>query len=162
MSIRLSSEGLAGLVDNFAGMFVSYAVSRKSNTPVYFTNFEETTFDGAISVASGLPSDTLVIVVDTVKDSDAFGKAGVIGNNYLLNTVDLKKKFSDQIYFYDEPFEPDMDETWVYGHRFHLPAFYFGIPIPGEYHDVDNRVGIETLDRSALLLERVITTLRTS
>jgi hypothetical protein len=50
MSIHLDSEKLTGLVDNFAGVFVSYQASRKTGVPVYFTNYEELDYDGTISV----------------------------------------------------------------------------------------------------------------
>ena len=83
MSIKMDNQKLLGLVDNFAGLFVAYQVSRKIGTTVYFTNHEESNFGGAIDVAKSLgKSNTFVIVIDTILEKDIKGKPISIANAY--------------------------------------------------------------------------------
>ncbi len=152
--IKLTDKSLIGLVDNFAGVFVSYQASRKTGIPVYFTNFEELEYDGAEAVAKVADKDDLVIVVDTTKDAE--GKDGYIGNAYGVNTTDLKDKFSDKILFKDGFFEETEDETWVYGKKYGLKTFYFGVPIIKDYHVTDNDISLESIDKSTKVLVELI------
>lgn len=157
MSIKLDSEKLSGLVDNFAGVFVAYQTSRKTGVPVYFTNYEELEYDGAIDVAKNLDkADTLVIVIDNIKASDIHGKNVSIANVYGFDTTKLKETFQDNVHFIDGSFEETEDETWIYGNKFGLKTFYFGIPIPKEYHGTDNEVSVQTIDTATDILVNVI------
>ena len=167
MSINMDDKNLLGLVDNFAGVFVAYQASRKTGIPVYFTNFEELEFDGAENVAKSLEKDTLVIVVDTTMDAE--GKPAYIGNVYGFATDQLKKLFEDKIFFKDGMFEETEDETIIYGRKYGLKTFYFGVPIPNpnagiknpfpkpdKYHTTDSKVSLETIDKaSAVLIELI-------
>jgi hypothetical protein len=92
MSIKMDKQKLLGLVDNFAGLFVAYQVSRKIGTTVYYTNYEELECDGAIDVAKSLDkSNTFVIVIDTILEKEIKGKPVSIANTYGINVKDLKK-----------------------------------------------------------------------
>lgn len=149
------SDGLHGLVDNFAGVFCSYEASRKTNTPLYLTNFEEVNLGGAEAVAKTLKgTDTLVIVVDTC--TDAQDKGGYIGNAYNFSVDSLKGKFKDDIFFMDGLYEADMDETAIYGEDYHFPTFFYGVPIQNGYHDIDNHIKTTTIDMASQLLIEVI------
>lgn len=163
MSIKMDDKNLLGLVDNFAGIFVSYQASRKTGVTVYYTNFEELEFDGADDVAKSLDKDTLVIVVDTTQDAD--GKPAYMGNVYGFSTDKLKEKFADKILFKDGLFEETEDETIMYGGKYGLKTFYFGVPIPnphnyeknpfpkpGSYHTVNNKISLEAIDEAAEVL----------
>ena len=67
----MDNQKLLGLVDNFAGLFVAYQVSRKIGTTVYYTNYEELNYDGAIHVAKSLDKlNTFVIVIDTILEKE--------------------------------------------------------------------------------------------
>jgi len=160
MFIQLDSKNLLGLVDNFAGVFASYQASRKLSTPVYFTNYEELDYDGADAVAKSLGKDVLVIVVDTILESDIAGKSVSLTNTYGIDklTLDqLKEKFNDRIHFIDGLFEETEDETWIYGHKYGLKTFYFGVPIPGTYyHSTENSVSLEVIDKTTEILIDVI------
>lgn len=160
MYIKLDEKDLLGLVDNFAGVFASYQASRKLGTPVYFTNYEELDYDGADAVAKLLDKDTLVIVVDTILESDIKGKAVSLTNTYSINKSDLdqlKGKFEDKIHFIDGLFEETKDETWIYGHKYGLKTFYFGVPIPGTYyHSTENQVTLDVIDKTTEILTEVI------
>ena len=160
MYIKLDSKDLLGLVDNFAGVFASYQASRELGTPVYFTNYEELDYDGADAVAKSLDKDTLVIVVDTILESDIKGKSVSITNTYGIdksNLDQLKEKFSDKIHFIDGLFEETEDETWIYGHKHGLKTFYFGVPIPGTYyHSTENSVSLDVIDKTTEVLIEVI------
>ncbi len=162
MSIKLSHEKLEGLVDNFAGVFVAYQASRKTGAEVFFTNFEELEYDGAQDVASKLNKDeTIVIVVDTIKNSDAKGYPASIANVYGLDMKAMKEKFKDRIDFIDKPFEETEDETWIYGKKFGFKTFYFGVPISGNnYHATDNHVELKAVDKSTEILSEVINFLK--
>ncbi|NTU46885.1 hypothetical protein HGA88_04645 [Candidatus Roizmanbacteria bacterium] len=161
MSIKLDNQQLSGLVDNFAGVFAAYQISRKTGTPVYFTNFEELEYDGAIDVATSLDKEnTIVIVLDTILEKDAQGKAATITNAYGIETEKLKEKFADNIHFIDGFFEEKEDETWIYGHQFGFKTFYIGIPIPNDYHTTDNHVSLEAIDTIVHLLENLINELK--
>ncbi len=162
MSIKLDSEKLEGLVDNFAGVFAAYQASRKTGTPVYFTNFEELEYDGARDLAQKLnKEETIVIVVDTIKLSDAKGYPASIANVYGLDVSGMKDKFKDKIDFIDSPFEPTEDETYIYGKIYGFKTLYFGVPISGDdYHAVDNHVTVKSIDESAEILTEVINWLK--
>jgi hypothetical protein len=103
MSIALDGAGLHGLVDNFAGLFAAYQASRKTGVMVHFTNYEELDFDGADAVGKSLDKDTLVIVVDTILESEIQDKVVSITNAYGLEHVwhELKEQFAKDIYFID-------------------------------------------------------------
>lgn len=167
MSIKMDNKNLLGLVDNFAGVFVAYQTSKKTGTPVYFTNYEELEFDGAEDVAKTLDKDTLVIVVDTTMD--AGNKTAYMGNVYGFSTEPLKKMFSDQITFKDGMFEETEDETIIYGGKYDLKTFYFGVPIPNPhagidnpfpkpraYHTIDNKVSLDAIDEASNVLAELI------
>jgi hypothetical protein len=156
MNIAMDEEKLKGLVDNFAGVFVSYDAGRKTGTPVYFTNYEEIDYDGAIDVAKKLDKDTFVIVVDTIKESEIKGKKASITNAYNFDTSELKKKFASKIHFIDGFFEETEDETFIYGKRNGFKTMYFGVPIPKTYHEVDNEVKLKIIDESSSILQEVI------
>ncbi len=154
--IRVKDGKLLGLVDNFAGVFASYNAACKTGVELFLTNFEELPgFKGAVGAAKTFnPKNTLVIVVDTCTDTE--DRQAYIGNGYGVDLSLLKKKFGKKILFKDGYYEPDMDETYVYGSQFKLKCFYFGIPISGGYHDVDNKVSIKTIDTASDLLIEVI------
>jgi len=159
MSIKMDRTHLSGLVDNFAGVFTAYQVSRKKGTTVHFTNYEELDYDGADAVAKSLDSDTLVIVVDTILASDSKGKKASIANAYGIDNhwKEMKEEFEDDIHFIDGLFEETEDETWIYGQRYTLKTFYFGIPIPGDYyHSTELAVGLHQIDAAAETLQRVV------
>lgn len=163
MSIDMDDKNLLGLVDNFAGVFVAYQASRKTGTPTYFTNYEELEFDGAEDVAKRLDKDTIVIVVDTTMDAE--NKDAYIGNAYGIPTDKLKEVFSDRILFKDGMFEETEDETIIYGGKYGLKTFYFGVPIPnpnegienpfpkpGAYHTTDNKISLNAIDKASAVL----------
>jgi putative aminopeptidase FrvX len=153
--LHLDSNNLNGLVDNFAGVFVSYQASRKTNVELYLTNFEEKDLGGAVKVVKDLKGqDVLVIVVDTC--TDAQNKKGYVGNAYGIDTQKMKKKFSKDILFKDGYFEPTEDETAIYGQDFNFPCFYFGVPINGNYHDTNNKVALKTIDEATKTLINLI------
>lgn len=160
MFIKLDEKDLLGLVDNFAGVFASYQASRKLETHVYFTNYEELDYDGAETVAKSLNKDTLIIVVDTILEGDIKGKAASLTNAYGIdksNLDKLKTKFDDKIHFIDGLFEETEDETWIYGHKHGLKTFYFGVPIPGTYyHSTENKVSLDVIDKTTEVLIEVI------
>jgi putative aminopeptidase FrvX len=160
MYIKLDEKDLLGLVDNFAGVFASYQASRKLGTPVYFTNYEELDYDGADAVAKTLDKDTLVIVVDTILESNIKGKSVSLTNAYGIDKYDLdqlREKFEDKIHFIDGLFEEKEDETWIYGHKYGLKTFYFGVPIPGTYyHNTENQVTLDVIDKTVEILTEVI------
>lgn len=150
MFIKLDQVKLSGLVDNFAGIFTAYAASRKTQAPLYLTNYEEIDYDGAIEVAKELDKNMVVIVVDTVtniQNHDAF-----IGNVYNLNVKPFVEKFPERVSFKEGYFEETEDETFIYGKKNGFKTLYFGVPIPNGYHDVDNFVAIEQIDRSTAVL----------
>jgi len=153
--IKIDSQKMTGLIDNFAGVFTAYQASRNTGVDLYLTNFEEINLGGAIALAKDLKDEKLlVIVVDTctdVGDKDAY-----LGNVYNFDVSPLKKKFSKYINFKDEFVDPTEDETAIYGWDYHFPTFYFGIPISGNYHDVDNKISLEMIDKSARILTDVI------
>lgn len=153
--IRLDDKNMHGLIDNFAGVFAAYHASRKTGTELYLTNFEEKNLGGAIAVAKKLKEENvLVIVVDTC--TDAQDKKAYIGNAYHINTEPLKKEFKNTIFFKDGLYEPTEDETAIYGPDYKTPCFFFGIPITGEYHAIDNKVSLETIDDAQAELIKVI------
>lgn len=159
MSINLDDKKLSGLLDNFAGVFVSYQASRKIGTPVYFTNYEELDYDGAQAVARTIDKDTLVIVVDTILEKDIDGKQVSITNSYGIDSQwqELKEKFKDKIHFIDGKFEETEDETWIYGNKNKLKTFYFGVPIPGTYyHSTELEMELSTIDKVSEILIEVI------
>jgi hypothetical protein len=156
MNILMDSVKLNGLVDNFAGVFASYDAGRKTKTPVYFTNYEEIDYDGAIDVAKKIDRDTFVIVVDTIKQPDINNKRASITNVYNFSASELKKKFASKIHFIDGFFEETEDETFIYGKKSGLKTMYFGVPIPKTYHDVNNEVKLEVIDESSDILQEVI------
>ena len=162
--MKLADGKLSGLVDNFAGVFAAYQANRRTGVPVYLTNFEENGFGGAIDVAIKLNKEnTLVIVVDTVKVSDLpAGTIASVANVYNVDVQDLKKKFGGKVFFFEELFEPTEDETWIYGHRFGFAAFYFGIPIPKDYHETENNVSLKTIDAATDALVDIVNYLRRS
>lgn len=164
LSMKLDEGKLWGLVDNFAGVFVAYQTNRQTNVPVYLTNQEEHGFGGAIDVAQKLDKkNTLVIVVDTVKESDLPNeKIASVANVYNLDVQGLKKTFGTSVHFFEELFEPTEDETWIYGHRFGFAAFYFGIPIPKDYHTTDNEVSLKTIDAATDILVKIINHLQST
>lgn len=84
MLIKMDDKNLLGLVDNFAGVFASYQASRKTGVIVHFTNYEELDYDGADAVAKQLDKDTIVLVVDTILESETKGKSASITNAYGL------------------------------------------------------------------------------
>lgn len=149
MSIKMDDKNLLGLVDNFAGVFVSYQVSRKTGVPVHFTNYEELDYDGADAVARQLDKDTIVFVIDTILERDIKGKSASITNAYRIEQYwkEMKEKFGKDIQFIDGLFEQTEDETWIYGNKYKLETFYFGIPIPGDYyHSTELSVSLKTID----------------
>lgn len=153
--IKLSDKNLLGLVDNFAGIFAAYDASRKTGTPIYLTNFEEAPgYLGACKVADLLGKETLVIVVDVVTDAE--DKAAYIGNAYGVDVARLKKDFQDRVFFMDGLFEETEDETWIYGNKYSLKTFFFGVPMRGEYHGTNNKVSLATIDKAAEVLVQVI------
>lgn len=167
MSIKMDDKNLLGLIDNFAGVFASYQAGRKTGVPVYFTNYEELEFDGAEDVAKSLDKDTLVIVVDTTMDSE--DKYAYIGNVYGFSTEPLKKLFSDRISFKDGMYEEKEDETIIYGGKYGLKTFYFGVqipdphkgienpfPKPGAYHTTDNKIALDSIDKVSSMLVDLI------
>lgn len=149
--IELSDSKLRGLIDNFAGVFVAYEVAKKTGIPLYLTNFEESGMRGAREVAKKLKKETLVIVVDTTRDAGI--KSAYIGNVYNLK---LPKKLPKDIFIMPGYFEETEDETWVYGHKFGLPCFYFGVPIKKAYHATNNVIGTRTLDKATKVLLGVL------
>lgn len=163
----MDAENLLGLVDNFAGVFVSYQAGRKTGVPVYFTNYEELEYDGAEDVAKALNKDTIVVVVDTTLDAE--DKSAYIGNAYGFSTEPLKQVFSDRIFFKDGLFEEAEDETIIYGGKYGLKTFYFGVPIPNPhmgvknpfpkpdaYHTTDNKVSLDAIDKASDVLVDLI------
>lgn len=152
--ISLNEGKLNGLVDNFAGVFAAYQSHRKTNVPLYMTNFEELEFDGAIELAKHLAQDSLVIVVDTILQEDIGDKSASIANVYGIDTRSLEKHLP-QVHFKHEFFEETEDETWIYGHKFGLKTLYFGVPIPGEYHSVENSITLNTIDTASEMLTKV-------
>lgn len=98
----------------------------------------------------------LVIVVDTTRDANRF--PAYIGNVYGLDISRLREKFVKKIFFMPGYYEETEDETWVYGHEFHLPCFYFGVPIPHskDYHATDNAISLRTIDRASEVLVNLI------
>jgi hypothetical protein len=172
MSIKMDDKYLIGLVDNFAGVFVSYQASRKTGVPVYFTNFEELEFDGADDVAKSLDKDTLVIVVDTTQDAEE--KPAYIGNAYGIDTAELKEKLGDTVLFKDGMHEELEDETIIYGGKYGLKTFYYGVPMPnpnanipnpfpkpGSYHLTNNQIALDAIDKSTEILIQLIQHLQT-
>ena len=155
MSIRMDGKSLLGLIDNFAGVFASYQASRKTGIPVEYTNFEELEFDGAESIAKGLDKETLVIVVDTTTESSN-GREGYIGNIYGINTEELIKKFGHRIRISKNYFEPTEDETIIYGKKYGFKTFYYGIPIRPNYHDSNNSIALEEIDKASNALVDII------
>ncbi len=159
MSIKMDDKHLIGLVDNFAGIFAAYQASRKTGVPVYFTNYEELDYDGADAVAKTLDKSTIIFVVDTILAKDLQGKDASLTNAYGLETYwkELKTKFSKNIHFIDSFFEETEDETYIYGKRYRLKTFYFGVPIPGiYYHSTDLSVDLKTIDMSTSILVDLI------
>ena len=159
MSIYLDDKKLSGLLDNFTGVFISYQTSRKTGTPVYFTNYEELDYDGADAVAKSIDKNTLVIVVDTILEKDIKGKQASITNAYGIDSEwqELKEKFKDRIHFIDGKFEETEDETWIYGNKHKLKTFYFGVPIPGTYyHSTELEIGLNTIDKITEILTEVV------
>lgn len=166
MFIQMDDKNLNGLVDNFAGVFVSYQASRKTGIPVYFTNYEELEFDGADKVARSLDKNTLVIVVDTTIDAE--GKDAYIGNAYGVDTEELKKDFSSKVLFKDGMYEETEDESYIYGNKYGLKTFYFGVSIPNlynaenafskpsPYHSDKNEVSLTTIDNATDILSELI------
>ena len=154
MSIQIDKENLSGIVDNFAGVFTSYQASRKLGTKVYLTNYEELEYDGAESVAKTLEKDTLVIVVDTTTDAEE--KDAYIGNVYGFTTEKLKEKFAEKILFKEGFYEEKEDETWIYGKKYGFKTFYFGVPIPHDYHDINNKISLSAIDKASQVLEDLI------
>lgn len=162
----MDGENLLGIVDNFAGVFVSYQAGRKTGVPVYFTNYEELEYDGAEDVAKALNKDTIVVVVDTTIDAE--DKSAYIGNAYGFSTEPLKQVFSDRIFFKDGMFEETEDETIIYGGKYGLKTFYFGVPIPSPhevnaslrkqnaYHATDNKVSLDAIDKASSVLVDLI------
>lgn len=151
MSIRMDDKSLFGLVDNFAGVFAAYQASRKTGVTVEYTNFEELEFDGAEAVARSLSKDTLIIVVDTTTEPTD-GKEGYIGNLYGIDVEELKKEFGKRIRIREEYFEPKEDETIMYGKKYGLKTFYYGITIRPEYHDPDNSITLAEIDKASKVL----------
>ncbi len=108
------------------------------------------------------PAGPLVIVVDTTRDAGE--KPAYIGNVYNFDIGRLQKSHAKDIFFMPGLFEETEDETWVYGHEFGMPTFYFGIPIPHEkdYHDTNNGISLSSIKRSASILSSLITFLQTA
>lgn len=159
MSIKMDDKNLIGLVDNFVGVFASYQASRKTGVIVHFTNYEELDYDGADFVAKSLDKDTIVLVVDTILESDINGKSASITNSYGLEPYwdELKEKFSNDIHFIDGFFEEKEDETWIYGNRYKLKTFYLGVPIPGDYyHSTELAVNLKNIDKVTDILVDLI------
>jgi hypothetical protein len=154
--IKSDRSGITGLIDNFAGVFVAYKASRETGVDLYLTNFEEKNLGGAITVAKNIKKEkAVVIVVDTCTD-DVGDKKAYIGNVYNFSVDPLKKKFAKDIYFRDGYFEPTEDETAIYGWDNKIPCFFFGVPIDGNYHDVDNKISNKKIDEVSSLLTEVI------
>lgn len=153
MYMRLNPAGLHGLVDNFAGVFVSYNASRETGVELYLTNYEEIDYDGAIEVAKTLPKEIFVIVVDTVTE---VRKDAYIGNVYGLDVKPFISRFADQIEFRSEHFEETEDETFIFGQKSNLKTLYFGVPIPKTYHDLDNMISMEAMNKASELLRELI------
>jgi len=151
MSIKMDEKNLLGLVDNLAGVFASYQASRKTGVPVEYTNFEELEFDGAEAVARSLDKHTLVIVVD-VTTEPTNGKEGYIGNLYGVDIKELKEKFGNRIRIREDYFEPTEDETIIYGKKFGLKTFYYGLAIKPKYHDPDNSITLKDIDKASNVL----------
>ncbi len=159
--IKLDKQGMTGLIDNFAGVFAAYKASRETGVDLYLTNFEEVNLGGAIEVAKDIKKEkAIVIVVDTCTD-EVGNKKAYIGNAYNFSTDLLKKKFAKSIYFRDGYFEPTEDETAIYGWDDKLPCFFFGVPINGNYHDVDNKISHKTIEEASDTLIQVIKYLST-
>ncbi len=157
MSIKMDNQKLLGLVDNFAGLFVAYQVSRKKGTTIYFTNYEESNYDGAIDVAKSLDkSNTFVIVIDTILEKDIKGKPVSISNAYGFDTKDLQKDFKDKVDFIDGYFERKEDETYIYGKKYKFKTFYLGIPIPKSYHATNNSILLSNIDRATEITIEII------
>lgn len=167
MSIKMDDKNLLGLVDNFAGVFVSYQASRKTGVPVFFTNYEELEFDGAEDVAKSLDKDTLVIVVDTTMAAE--DRYAYMGNVYGFSTEPLKKLFLDRMFFKDGLYEDTDDETIIYGGKYGFKTFYFGVQIPnphknienpfskpGAYHTTDNKISLDSIDKVSNVLVDLI------
>ncbi len=157
MSIKMDNQKLLGLVDNFAGLFVAYQVSRKIGTTVYYTNYEEVGYDGAIHVAKSLDrSNTFIIVIDTILEKDIKGKPVSITNAYGFDTKVLKKDFKDKVDFIDGYFERTEDETYIYGKKYKFKTFYLGIPIPKKYHATNNSILLSNIDRATEITIEII------
>lgn len=154
-SIRMDEKNLLGLVDNFVGVFAAYQASRATGVPVEFTNFEELEFDGAEAVAKKLDKDTLVVVVDTTTEPTD-GKDGYIGNLYGIDVKALQKEFGNRIRIREDSFEATKDETIIYGKKYGLKTFYFGITIRPHYHDPDNRIALTEIDKTTRILVDLI------
>ena len=153
----MDQQKLLGLVDNFAGLFVAYQVSRQTGKTVYYTNYEELEFDGAISVAKSLERpDTLVIVIDTILEREIKGKAVSITNVYGFDPKPLKRAFKDKVHFIDGYFEETEDETYIYGRKYKFHTFYLGIPIPKDYHVTDNSILLSKMDRATEITVEII------
>lgn len=155
MSIKMDDKSLLGLVDNFAGIFASYQASRKTGVPVVYTNFEELEYDGAEDVARSLDKDTLVIVVDTTTELTD-GKEGYIGNLYGINIEELRKEFDNRVRIREDHFEAKEDETIIYGKKYRFKTFFYGITIRPKYHDSDNSITLEEIDRASRVLVDLI------
>ncbi len=153
--IKVDDKEITGLVDNFAGVFAAYQAAKKTGLELFLTNFEEVNLGGANQVAKDLQDkDSLIIVVDTC--TDAKDKKAYIGNPYYIDTAPLKKEFGEEVFFMDGFFEPKEDETAAYGWDNQYPTFFFGIPVTGEYHDVNNKVSLKTIDEAEEVLVKVI------
>ncbi len=157
MSIKMDGEKLWGLVDNFAGVFVAYQVSRKIGTTVYYTNYEELEYDGAIDVAKSLDnSDTFIVVIDTILEKNIKGKPISITNAYGFDIKALKKRFKNKVCFIDGYFEKTEDETYIYGNKYKFKTFYLGIPIPKDYHATNNSILLSDIDRATEITIEII------
>jgi putative aminopeptidase FrvX len=158
MFIKMDNQKLLGLVDNFAGLFVAYQVSRKIGTTVYYTNYEELDYDGAIDVAKSLDkSNTFVVVIDTIQENETKkGKQVSIANAYGINRKELKKKFKKEVDFIGGNSGYDENETYIYGKKYGFKTFYLGIPIPKKYHATDNSVLLANIDRATKITVEII------
>jgi len=160
MYLKMDKNSLKGLLDNSAGIIVAYEAAKKTDTPIFFTNYEELDYDGAIEVAKKLANDTLVIVIDTILKSNVDQKIASITNAYNVDLKPLKDKLADKIHFIDGFFEEKEDETCIYGKKFNLKTFYFGVPIPKDYHLTNNQISLKELDKVTEVLVELISTLK--
>lgn len=146
---------MSGLIDNFAGVFAAYKAAKETGIPLYLTNFEEVNLGGANQVAKdNKDKDSLMIVVDTC--TDAQDKKAYIGNAYYVDTRPLKEEFEKEIFFMDGFYEPKEDETAAYGWDSQYPTFFFGIPMNGQYHDLNNKLSLKSIDEATEVLIKVI------